>query len=328
MLDLDKQDKQSILERIKKDFPDRLAEYDSRKYPEEQYDRLLGIFREPKRVTAGDIQKALVWKYGHWGKGNYPLKHHQLITNVQRSWDQIIEQPYRNTKTAFDFWTNALGSHTSKPFVTTCFLLHLVQSDSVPIIDQHTYRAMNFFVKTVRPNWYIKRKPTQYQDLLIYREFLNSVHTFWREEGDAPSLRTLDKYLMMLGKHIKRNTCGTKGRIGEKHLARVNKHLPSGISAHNAKGRTKGNNMPAFQDVYNCLRRNGPARVVSSRRTEYTVEARLVRGTAAIIAYPRSGRVTIHEGCWGSPITCQQTRAGGIYNGPYSIYDWYADNNI
>ncbi len=94
MLDLDKQDKQSILERIKKDFPDRLAEYASRKYPEEQYDRLLGIFGEPKRVTAGDIEKALVWKYGHWGKGNYPLKHHQLITNVQRSWDQFIEQPY------------------------------------------------------------------------------------------------------------------------------------------------------------------------------------------------------------------------------------------
>ncbi len=45
-----------------------------------------------------------------------------------------------------------------------------------------------------------------------------------------------------------------------------------------------------------------------------------------IIAFPKSGRVTIHEDCWGKPITCQGTRAGGLYNGSYSIYDWYRDN--
>ena len=41
---------------------------------------------------------------------------------------------------------------------------------------------------------------------------------------------------------------------------------------------------------------------------------------------PRRGRVIIHPDCWKETITCQGIRTGGIYNGPYSIYDWYRDN--
>ena len=32
-----------------------------------------------------------------------------------------------------------------------------------------------------------------------------------------------------------------------------------------------------------------------------------------ILGFPRSGRVTIHPDCWEETITCQGTRAGGIY---------------
>ena len=82
---------------------------------------------------------------------------------------------------------------------------------------------------------------------------------------------------------------------------------------------------PTFQEVYDCLRRRGPGRALSTRGTEYSVKAELVRDIPAIIARPRSGRIVIHEDCWGDNITCQGTRAGGVYNGPYSIYDWYAE---
>lgn len=80
--------------------------------------------------------------------------------------------------------------------------------------------------------------------------------------------------------------------------------------------------MLLFSDVYDLLLSKGPGRAVSSRGTIYRIEA--INGN--IVAFPRSGRVTVHADCWGNNVTCQRTRAGGIYNGPYSIYDWYREN--
>lgn len=80
--------------------------------------------------------------------------------------------------------------------------------------------------------------------------------------------------------------------------------------------------MPTFNQVYRLLRSKGSGRTLSSRGTRYQLEAR----DEKIFAYPRSGRVTIHADCWGDNTACQGTRAGGVYSGPYSIYDWYRDN--
>ena len=82
--------------------------------------------------------------------------------------------------------------------------------------------------------------------------------------------------------------------------------------------------MPSFFEVYELLIRKGPGRAVSSRDTVY----RIVAQDGNIIAYPKGGRVCIHEDCWGNDITCQKTRAGGIYNGPYSIFDWYREHSM
>jgi hypothetical protein len=78
---------------------------------------------------------------------------------------------------------------------------------------------------------------------------------------------------------------------------------------------------PAFKDVYRMLQIKGPGRATSSHGTQYRIEAR----SGNIVAFPRSGRVTIHSDCWLQTTTCQGTRAGGVYNGPYSILDWYAE---
>jgi len=80
---------------------------------------------------------------------------------------------------------------------------------------------------------------------------------------------------------------------------------------------------PTFEQVYVRLRERGPARVLSSRATEYTVMADFRGGRETIVACPRRGEVRVHADCWGDAITCQGTRAGGIYNGDPSIYDWY-----
>jgi hypothetical protein len=81
--------------------------------------------------------------------------------------------------------------------------------------------------------------------------------------------------------------------------------------------------MPTFKQVYDLLELKGPGRTESSRGTIYRVEA--LKGN--IVAFPRSGRVTIHEDCWEENIIRQGTRAGGVYNGPYSVYDWFHDNS-
>jgi len=62
---------------------------------------------------------------------------------------------------------------------------------------------------------------------------------------------------------------------------------------------------PSFEEVYNCLKRYGPAICVSSRGTKYTVRAEITAGRRTIIGCPRTGEVRIHEDCWAQPLTCQ-----------------------
>jgi hypothetical protein len=86
--------------------------------------------------------------------------------------------------------------------------------------------------------------------------------------------------------------------------------------------------MPTFDEVYNCLLTNKPGYAQGSKGGEYDLYAREINGVRTIDAQVRNGgHVYIHSECWGSDLTCQGTRAGGIYNNPpHSIYDWYASN--
>lgn len=86
--------------------------------------------------------------------------------------------------------------------------------------------------------------------------------------------------------------------------------------------KKNNSNSITFEEVYNLLIKKGEGRVISSRGTVYRIEAR----NGNIICFPKSGRITIHSDCWGENLTCQGTRAGGIYNGEYSIYHWFNDN--
>lgn len=83
----------------------------------------------------------------------------------------------------------------------------------------------------------------------------------------------------------------------------------------------------SFDKAFQTLQLKGPARITSNRGTKYLVKARSIRdGKPAILAYPKSGCVYIHSDCWGKDITCQGTRAGGIYNGKDNIYTWLEKN--
>lgn len=90
--------------------------------------------------------------------------------------------------------------------------------------------------------------------------------------------------------------------------------------------------MIPFNNIYNCLLNRGPAEVRSAKGTKYIVEAKVLSkggrsGEKVIVAKPKSGAIYLHEDCWGHDVNCQGTRAGRIYNGPYSIFDWYRQNS-
>src|SRR5690242_18225572 len=78
-----------IAERIAPIFRQVLREYDFGKYPAAEYTRLRAAFSS-LTATLNDLQGALVWKWGHWGKSNYPQHHRNLIVEVYSLWPSYI----------------------------------------------------------------------------------------------------------------------------------------------------------------------------------------------------------------------------------------------
>jgi hypothetical protein len=78
----------------------------------------------------------------------------------------------------------------------------------------------------------------------------------------------------------------------------------------------------SFEDVWGCIQSRGRFVAVSTRGTEYRVTAETNRaGQKVLVARPASGDVYVHADCFGDDITCQGTRAGGIYNGRPSVWE-------
>jgi Family of unknown function (DUF6308) len=78
----------------------------------------------------------------------------------------------------------------------------------------------------------------------------------------------------------------------------------------------------SFDDIWACILGRGTFRAVSTRGTEYRVTAQTNRaGQRVLVARPASGAIYVHADCFGQDITCQGTRAGGIYKGSPSVWD-------
>jgi hypothetical protein len=205
MLYLSQQEKQAIVDSIRLDFANKVRRYDSRKYPENVYERLRIIFRTPQAVTREDIRDALVWKYGHWHKKGYPSSHKHIISKVQNEWSEFLRRQDWDAQQAFNHWMDRLKNHQC--FITVSFLVHLLWRDQIPIIDQHNYRAMNSLLKGIRPNWNVRKKPSRFGDLLDLGEFMKDIQDHWSVCGypAPPDMRSIDKYLMVSGQDLKRS---------------------------------------------------------------------------------------------------------------------------
>jgi len=181
--------------RVRPLFEELLALYDFGKYPAEQYEQFKRDFSEEGRIPP--IEGAFRWKWGHWGKGNYPDAHKLLISEVSRSWpDFAASEASGDSRSTFEWWSYRLGRRTT--YITVAFLTHLVHhSKSLPIIDQHNFRAMNALVAEVRPGHRWKKKPSSWSDIHSLRAFLLAV----LPNLEGRTLGEFDRFLMMYGRH-------------------------------------------------------------------------------------------------------------------------------
>ena len=197
MLTLKKEEKRALVQIVKGNFSKYYRKYQSSKYPEKPYVEWKKKFPIPKNVKPEDIKQALEWKYGNWGKSNYPLSHKIIVSKVQKNWDEFVELNNYEIESIFAFWRSKLIEHQN--FITIAFITHLIHNSTIEIIDQHGFRAMNYLFSAVRPSWIGKKNPSDTKDIRNYSEFFKMLLSLLDINSDEK--RKLDKFLMMFGKH-------------------------------------------------------------------------------------------------------------------------------
>jgi hypothetical protein len=192
-----------IVEGVRPHFRAYCDQYDTGKYWPQIYETVLEAFQQPRTVSADTLRQAILWKYGHLPKSRIPTAHEALIADLQARWPVLSRGLPATPDAAFARLYEAFGGATR--YVTVAFLTHLLHPTTVPIIDQHNFRSTNVLIQAVRPSWRIKRLPSRYEDILVVDRFMRAVATLWAQwsPADAPSLRALDKFLMMYGKALK-----------------------------------------------------------------------------------------------------------------------------
>lgn len=185
---------------IGKPYSRILAEYDFKKYPIDEYEHHKDVFSS-LRATSLEISNAMIWKWGHWGKNNYPESHRALISEIQSLWPQFVESEHTDTpKATFDWWKAKFARKTT--YITTAYITHLIHHEKqLPIIDQHNFRAMNWLMRQVRANYLHKQKPSNWVDVYNLKEFMTEV----LDSMNSKNIGELDRFLMMYGRsHIVR----------------------------------------------------------------------------------------------------------------------------
>jgi hypothetical protein len=143
-------------------FAGVLNEYDFGKYPADPYANFQMAF-SMLAPTQDDIENALIWKWGHWGKENIPQHQQALIEEIQDAWQPFLasgqQQASSNT---YRWWWQRLN----RAYISVAYITHLIHyQEPLPIIDQHNFRAMNAFVINLRPGFRFKKKPSQWEDI-------------------------------------------------------------------------------------------------------------------------------------------------------------------
>ena len=187
-----------IAESIRPIFDEVSSNYSFEKYPAVPYGRFKAAYAAFE-TNNHEIHDSLVWKWGHWGKAEFPQAHKNLITEVKGLWPFFLTSgKTRTAQDTFEWWLEKLGRQSR--FITVAFITHLVHYRApLPIIDQHNFRAMNALLSAIRPAKIRDRKPNSWNDISDLTEFMTSLLSY------LPGKRyeELDRFLMMYGKKIK-----------------------------------------------------------------------------------------------------------------------------
>jgi hypothetical protein len=184
----------AILQKIDCFYNELIGKYDDEKYNEREYERLLAAFNSPRNIHRKDLEDALAWKYGktHENLLKNP-KYEGIISSFADGWPSFLEEGATSGDDVFNYWSERIGSS----FISVAFISHLIYPSEVPIVDQHTFRAIRYFLGQVGFNHGVRKVPGSLREIHTLKEFVNS---FSRKK--KASLREFDKYLMMFGKHI------------------------------------------------------------------------------------------------------------------------------
>lgn len=187
-------DSQIIVGVMQANYKEYPARYSYIKYLGQECQRFKRAFSEFNAKAELDL--ALLWKWGHWGKANYPSKQGALINEISALWIKYLQWvgSLANSpapKATFLWWNEYLGRVR---YITTAYLTHLIHPHDVPIIVQHNFRAMNRLIGAQQS----KKKPSGWDDIVHLKPFLNEAITKLQySESD------FDKYLMMYGRALK-----------------------------------------------------------------------------------------------------------------------------
>lgn len=186
-------------------------------------------------------------------------------------------------------------------------ILHFIYPSIYPIMDIRVAEALFYL-------GYLKSKTRTQKNYENYRKVISNI-----AQESKCSIREIDRALFAYHKinvSSHEHICRLKDDMGELNKAPLYEvtEKPSF----------------SFEDAFRILHLIGPARIISSRGTLYDVEAWKMRGGKSAIRAklvpPKIGYIYIHSDCWGNNLTCQNVRAGGIYNGKESIYSWLKNN--
>ena len=141
------------------------------------------------------------WKYGNLGKADYPESHKSIIKEVENSWNHFVNSnSIMSPMETFFWWKDRLSKGNSRRFVTIAFITHLVHyKKHVPIIDQHNFRAMNYFLNNSNRSPDSKKNPSNWDDIEGLKGFVSEISKSLNKK-----VEDVDKYLMMFGKELKK----------------------------------------------------------------------------------------------------------------------------
>ena len=100
----------------------------------------------------------------------------------------------------FDWWCTKFGKRKSTKFITIAFITHLIHNEEIPIIDQHNYRALNFFTNNLSLSSTFKKRPSNWNDIIKLKQFTDTILPHLNNTNP----QDFDKFLMMFGKSIKK----------------------------------------------------------------------------------------------------------------------------